>query len=50
MEPMKDGQCVEGLFCRGGADECVVETVLDAREMKVEFDKPPPNARPPEDD
>ena len=40
---MTNGQRVEVRFCRGWADEWVLGTVLDAREMKVELDEPPPN-------
>jgi hypothetical protein len=40
---MENGLRVEVQLCRGWADERVPGTVLDAREMKVELDAPPPD-------
>jgi hypothetical protein len=42
-QPMTDGQRIEVQLCRGWADEWVRGTVLDARQMKVELDAPPPD-------
>jgi hypothetical protein len=39
---MKDGGRVEVLLHRGYADEWVLGTVRDCREMKVELDEDPP--------
>jgi hypothetical protein len=42
-DPMPNRQRIEVLLCRGWFGEWVLGTVLDAREMKVDLDEPPPN-------